>query len=72
MSQSRSGILMLIANSKTTELDEDDYLRNPAPQNEHVGVGEEAMHLETLPQVVNYPIEAQNRGDESEDDSGSA
>ncbi|CAD6262030.1 unnamed protein product [Miscanthus lutarioriparius] len=25
------------------ELDEDDYLRNPAPQNEHVGVDEEAM-----------------------------
>ena len=42
------------------ELDEDDYLRNPAPQNEHVGIDEEAMYLETLPQnalqVVNYPI----------------
>ena len=42
------------------ELDEDDYLRNPTPQNEHVGVDEEAMYLETLPQnalqVVNYPI----------------
>jgi len=27
------------------------------------------MHLETLPQVVNYPIEAQNRGDESDNGS---
>ena len=30
------------------ELDEDDYLRNPAPQNEHVGVDEEAMYLENV------------------------
>ena len=55
------------------ELDEDDYLRNPAPQNEHVGIDEEALYFENVPrnalQVVNYPIEAQNRGDESEDDS---
>jgi hypothetical protein len=32
------------------ELHEDDYLRNLAPQNEHVGVDEEAMYLETQPQ----------------------
>ena len=32
------------------ELDEDDYLRNPAPQNEHVGVEEEAMYLKIVPQ----------------------
>jgi hypothetical protein len=55
------------------ELDEDDYLRNPAPQNEHVGIDEEAMYLENAPQnalqVVNFPIEAQNRGNEFEDDS---
>ena len=40
------------------ELDEDDYLRNPTAQNKHVGVDEEPMYLETLPQnavhVVNY------------------
>ena len=31
------------------ELDEDAYLRKPKPHNEHVGVDEEAMYLETEP-----------------------
>jgi len=38
------------------ELDEDDYLRNPAPQNEYVGVDEEAMYLETLPQRMHFRL----------------
>jgi hypothetical protein len=32
------------------ENDQDDYLRNLALQNEHVGVDEEAMYLDIVPQ----------------------
>jgi hypothetical protein len=50
------------------ELEEDNYLRNPAPENEHVGVDEEGMYSDDVPHnaivVVNYPIGDQNRGDE--------
>jgi hypothetical protein len=54
------------------ELEEDNYLRNPAPENEHVGVDEEGMYLDNVPHnaivVVNYPIGDQNRGDEPQEE----
>jgi len=31
------------------EEDDDDYLRNPLPENEHVGVDEEIMYLDIVP-----------------------
>ena len=35
----------------TTTNDDDNYLNNPEPQNEHVGVDEEGMYLELEPQT---------------------
>ncbi|CAD6333476.1 unnamed protein product [Miscanthus lutarioriparius] len=38
------------------EEDDDDYLRNPLPENEHVGVDEEIMYLDIVPMnVVDVP-----------------
>jgi hypothetical protein len=43
------------------DADEDDYLRNLEPQNEHVGVDEEAMYYDIVApntlQVVHSPIQ---------------
>ena len=60
------------------DADEDDYLRNREPQNEHVGVDEESMYLDIVApnalQVVHSPIEKHpsydnEDKDEVEDDS---
>jgi hypothetical protein len=43
-----------------TEEDDDDYLRNPLPENEYVGVDEEIMYLDIVPvnEVHGAPVHA--------------
>jgi hypothetical protein len=47
-------------NIDNDDADEDDYLRNPEPQNEHVGIDEETMYCDIVApnalQVVHSPI----------------
>jgi hypothetical protein len=54
------------------EIHEDDYLKNPAPENEHVGINEETVYLEDAPhnalQIVNYPIGYENKDDEPDEE----
>lgn len=35
--------------NNSTQTDEDSYLKNPLPENEHVGVDEEVMYLTNVP-----------------------
>lgn len=53
------------------ELADDNYLRNPLPENEHVGVDDEAMYLEDEPNdaVVVYHEKEQDKDFVPDDDS---
>jgi hypothetical protein len=62
--------------NNNAEQDEDSYLRNPIPENEHVGIDEENMYLEKEPvplNVVLFSDKEKDRDyvpeDESEDES---
>ncbi|KAJ1254809.1 hypothetical protein BS78_K323700, partial [Paspalum vaginatum] len=56
-----------------TGIDDDDYLRNPLPENEHIGVDDEAMYLEDEPinhfSVVVYSEKEKDKDFVPEDDS---
>jgi hypothetical protein len=62
-------------NIDNDDVDEDDYLRNPKPQNEHVGVDEETLYCDIVAsnalQVVHSPIKKDPSYvvDDNEDDS---
>jgi hypothetical protein len=62
-------------NIDNDDVDEDDYLRNPKPQNEHVGVDEETLYCDIVAsnalQVVHSPIKKDTSYvvDDNEDDS---